>query len=169
MDRYHWTGIAFLLAASACASNPPAAVTAAKVEQLQCDGRTSAESERLLLQSLTVLDAEPLYSFSHSSYMHGEERIAGAKLLVRPPADVTAEKLTRVLQCRNARLLLGQSAAAVAHDPYSLPDRWLNVEVTSESGNFAVTMSAETVRDNLAIWARAKDYAEEHMLASQTR
>jgi len=156
------------LLAAACSVGRPAAVTAAEVERVQCDGSTTRDSELRLLRSIKVLDVEPLYSFAHSSYMHGEERVVGAKLLIRPPAGTTAETLTRILQCRNARLLLGQGdVTAVPHDPYSLPNAWVNVEVTSQDGNFAVALTAESFGDNLTVLDRAKTYAEDHVLASE--
>ncbi|HXX66413.1 MAG TPA: hypothetical protein VEK07_04475 [Polyangiaceae bacterium] len=156
------------LLAVSCSAGRPAAVTAAEVERVQCDGSMTADGELRLLRSIKVLDVEPLFSFSHSSYMHGEERLVGAKLLIRPPAGTTAETLTRILQCRNARLLLGQGdVSAAGHDPYSLPNAWVNVEVTSENGNFAVALTAESFRDNLTVLDRAKTYAEDHMLASE--
>lgn len=168
MRQVQGLAIVPLLAALSCSVSRPAAVTAAEVERVQCDASTTADGEVRLLRSIKVLDVEPIYSFSHSSYMYGEERVIGAKLLIRPPPNMTAETLTRILQCRNARLLLGQlDGTALGHDPYSLPNAWVNVEVTSENGNFAVALTADSFRDNLTVLDRAKSYAEEHVLASQ--
>jgi hypothetical protein len=74
--------------------------------------------------------------------------------------------MTRILQCHSARVLLGQvSPEAVRNDPYWLPGKWVNIEVTPENGNFAVTLSADSLRDNLQVLGHANDYANDHMLA----
>jgi hypothetical protein len=150
--------------ASACAGQPRATVQAAGVERMQCDA--SATSQDSLVRSIAVLHVQPLYSHVRTNNT-SEERVNGAKLLVRPPQGVSAEELTRVLQCHSARVLLGQlSGTAVPNDPYWLPDTWVNIDVKSENGNFAVTVSADSVRDNLQVYGRANHYADEHMLAT---
>jgi hypothetical protein len=113
-----------------------------------------------------VFSVEPLYS--HIMTASGsEERVDGVKLLVRPPPGVSADQMTRILQCHSARVLLGQvNPDAVRSDPYWLPDSWVNIQVTPENGNFAVTVSADTVRDNLKVFGRANRYADDHMLAT---
>jgi hypothetical protein len=95
-----------------------------------------------------------------------EERVCGAKLIVRPPAGVSAEAMTRALQCHSARVVLG-AAAAVQDDPTLLPDGWVDIDVKPEEGNFAITLSADTVRENLQVLGRATRYAGEHQLATQ--
>jgi len=90
-----------------------------------------------------------------------------AKLTVRPPKGVSAEQLTRVLQCHSARALLGQlDGSAVRNDPYWLADTWVTIEVKPENGNFAVTVSADTLRDNLQVFSRAHSYADDHAVAA---
>jgi hypothetical protein len=152
------------LSLTACAGQPRATVQAADVERMQCDA--SATSQDSLVRSIAVLHVQPLYSHVRTNNT-SEERVNGAKLLVRPPQGVSAEQLTRVLQCHSARVLLGQlSGTAVPNDPYWLPDTWVNIDVKSENGNFAVTVSADSVRDNLQVYGRANHYADEHMLAT---
>jgi len=150
--------------ATGCATEPRPSVQAAGVEQLQCDA--SATSKDDLVRSIAVIHVQPLYSHVRTGNT-SEERVNGAKLLVRPPRGVSAEQLTRVLQCHSARVLLGQLPVnGVPNDPYWLPDSWVNIEVKPENGNFAVTLSANTVRDNLAVYGRANHYADEHMMAA---
>jgi hypothetical protein len=97
-----------------------------------------------------------------------EERVDGAMLLVRPPQSVSAEQMTRMLQCHSARVLLGQvDRNAIRNDPYWLPDSWVNIKVTPDKGNFAVTLSADTVRDGLVVLGRANHYADDHMVAAE--
>jgi hypothetical protein len=134
------------------------------VERTQCDPAATSHDD--LVRSIAVLRVQPLYSHVRTNNT-SEERVNGAKLLVRPPSGVSAEQLTRILQCHSARVLLGQlNSSAVPNDPYWLPDRWVNIEVKPENGNYAVTLSADSVRDNLQVFGRANQYADEHMIAT---
>jgi hypothetical protein len=151
--------------ASACASTPPPTAKAAGVERMQCDASATAQDG--LVRSTRVLAVEPLYSHVMTSRNNSEERVDGAKLLVRPPKGVSAEELTRILQCHSARILLGQvNQDTVPNDPYWLPDSWVNIDVKPENGNFAITISANSVDENLAVFGRANHYADDHMLAT---
>src|SRR5580704_1155131 len=109
------TGAVILSAIAACSSAPLPAAKAAGVERLQCDSASASQDD--LVRSTRVLAVEPLYSHVITSNNNSEERVAGAKLLVRPPNGVTADEFTRVLQCHSARVLLGQvNSAAVPND-----------------------------------------------------
>jgi hypothetical protein len=155
--------LAVTVGSAACASAPPPAARAAGVERTQCDSTAASQDE--VVRSMRVLSVKPLYTHVRSNNTF-EDRVNGAKLIVRPPQGMTAEQMTRALQCHSARVLLGQEASKVQNDPYSLPDRWVTIEVEPEDGNFAVTISAETVRDNLQVYGRANHYADDHMVAT---
>lgn len=144
----------------ACASSPPPEAKAAEIERLQCDASGSADSDSELLRSVTVLGLRPLYA--HMLTRNGSEnRINGARLLLRPPNEVSADTLTRLLQCHAAGVLLGRiSPAAVPDDPYWLADGWLDIDVRPEDGNYEVTLSADSVEDGIDILRRAHQYAE---------
>jgi hypothetical protein len=117
--------------------------------------------------STKVLRVEPIYSHVLSSRDDGEERVVGAKLLIRPPPGVGAEEMTRILQCHSARVLLGQlNPDAVQNDPYRLPDSWVDIQVKPEDGNLAVTVSADSVHGNLQVYSRASRYGDDHLLAT---
>jgi len=63
-------------------------------------------------------------------------------------------------------VLLGKvNPAEIPDDPYWLADSWLDIQVTPENGNFAVTVVADSVHDNIEVLGRATRYANEHMLA----
>ncbi len=158
-------GILASASASACATTPPPETKAAAVERLQCDPSVAAQDG--LVRSTRVLAVEPIRSHIMTSRNNSEERVNGAKLLVRPPKGVSAEELTRVLQCHGARVLLGQvNRDTVPNDPYWLPDAWVHIEVKPEDGNFAITVTADSIADNLAVIGRANHYADEHMMAA---
>jgi hypothetical protein len=167
--RIYWAGMfsaGVVSLASACATNAPPTTKAAAVERVQCDPGSTDRDEEQLVRSTTVLKVSPLYSHVNSN-TNGEERVNGAKLLVRPPKGVSAEQMTRTLQCHSARILLGQAPSdSIPNDPYWLPETWVNIDVTPENGNFAITVSADSVRDNLQVFSRANHFADSHMLAT---
>jgi hypothetical protein len=149
-------------AAAGCASNVPPAAKAAQVEHVQCAESRAAQDDLRLLQTTTVLKAEPIYSRVHTNG-NEEDRVSGAKLLIRPQEGVTADRLTRVLQCHSARVLLGQvDRSLLPDDPTWLPDAWVDIDVTPEAGNFAVTLRSDTVAKNLQVLNRASAFAETH-------
>jgi hypothetical protein len=155
-------GLALVLG---CEERVPPETAAASVEQQQCDPRVTAAATQLL-QANAVLSIKPLYHHIIENPDNAYERPSGVKLVVRPPAGISAEELTRILQCHSARVLLGRvNPADVPDDPYWLADRWLDIQVAPENGNFAVTVVADTVHDNIELLDRATRYAHEHMLA----
>ena len=89
---------------------------------------------------------------------------------LRPPARVSAELLTWILQCHSARVLLGRMGSDdLPDDPYVLADHWLDIQVTPEDGNFTVTVRAPSVADGLEVLGRATRYAQQHILALESR
>lgn len=149
---------------AACESQPRPTVRAADIERVQCDSTSTSRDD--LVRSIAVLRVRPIFTHMRSN-TSGEDRVNGALLLVRPPDGVSAEQLTRILQCHGARALLGQlDRGSFPNDPYWLPDTWVAIDVKAEDGNFAVTLTTDTVRDNLRVYGRANRYADEHALAN---
>lgn len=148
---------------AACAGKVPPTAKAASVERMQCDRTATGGDDVRLLQSTTVLSAKPLYSHVITGKNDSEERVTGAQLTVRPPEGVSAERLTRVIQCHSAQVLLGQvDSSRFADDPYWLPDAWLDIEVKPDNGNYAVVLRADSVPDGLKVLHRATAFAESH-------
>jgi hypothetical protein len=148
---------------AACATGVPPSAQAAKVERIQCSDPTAQHDDVRLLRTTTVLKAEPIYSHVISGRNNAEDRVSGAKLLVRPPEGVSAERMTRVLQCHSARVLLGQiDRAQFPDDPYVLPDAWVDIDVKPEAGNFAVTLQSDSISRNLQVLSQATAYAGTH-------
>jgi hypothetical protein len=155
-------GVGLACLVSACAVGVQPRAKAAQVAQTQCaDSRTSQDDIRLL-QTTTVLSAQPVYTHVHTN-TNEEERVSGAKLLIRPPDGVSSERLAGILQCHSARVLLGQvDMSRFADDPTWLPDAWVDIDVKPEGGNFAVTLSSDTVAKNLQVLERATAFADAH-------
>jgi hypothetical protein len=132
---------------------------------MQCEAGAPNGDSSLAL-SATVLRVEPIYSHILAGNNNSEERVRGAKILVRPPPGVGPEQLTRLLQCHGARALLGKADSSnVPSDPYFLPDAWVTIEVKPEDGNFAIVLSTDSVRENLQLLARARRYGDDHPTA----
>jgi hypothetical protein len=153
------TGVALL---AGCSMNTSATTKAVQVEHAQCAGARTAQDDLRLLETTTVLRAEPIYSHVHTN-SNEEDRVSGAKLLIRAPEGVTADRFALVLQCHSARALLGQvDRSQLGDDPYWLPGAWVDIDVTPEAGNFAVTLRSDSVSKNLQVLNRATAFAGTH-------
>jgi hypothetical protein len=165
MSQAHLGLVAFGVAciATACAARTTPTARATAVEQMQCDRSAAGGDDVRVLQRTTVLNAGPLYSHVITGKNGSEDRVTGAKLIVRAPDGVSAERLTRVLQCHSAQVLLGQvDSSRFADDPSWLPDAWLDIEVKPDNGNFAVVLHADSVADGLHVLHRATAFADTH-------
>jgi hypothetical protein len=105
-----------------------------------------------------VESVEPLYSHVSTSGSNIATRLRGAEVHLRPQPGMTLEYLTRVLQCRSARLVLGR-VEAPPNEPYWLPDGWVKIDVRSDSGSFVVALDGEDLSEAKEILARAQAFA----------
>src|SRR5271166_5204308 len=93
-------------------------------------------SAAALLSPDAIDGVEPAYSYVQS----GNDRrpnLRGARIHVKPLAGISAESLTRSLECHEAAAVLG-GAAAPDDDPYVLPGQWVDLAVSSEGDGFVV-------------------------------
>jgi hypothetical protein len=124
-------------------------------ERLQCDAATAQDDLRVV-QATPVLEVEGRYS-SHES---GIGKVTATRIVLRPPQGVSADQLTRILQCHNARVVLGRAdASQLPNDPFTLPDTWIDIDVKTEEGNYVAVISADTVANNLRVLRRAQAFA----------
>jgi hypothetical protein len=151
-------------AISACAFFGGGSLTdkATRAERLQCEGATG-QDELSIVQTTRVVEAEGKYSNDGN----GISKVIATRIVLRPPAGVTADKMTRILQCHNARVVLERvDAARLPNDPYSLPDTWIDIDVKEEEGNYVVVIGADRVADNIRVLQRAKAFAAAQSAAS---
>jgi hypothetical protein len=149
---------------SGCAFFGGGSVTdkAAYTERLQCDAAT-AQDDLHVIQAAAVLEVEGHYDVHES----GISRVTATRVLLRPPQGVTADRMTRILQCHNARMVLGRAdPVSLPDDPYSLPNTWLDISVKEQDGNYVVLLSADRVSDNIRVLKRAQAFAASHRPAS---
>jgi hypothetical protein len=163
MDPVRHMDLALLLASATWATAcdvPTPAMTAVRVEQRQCDPASDEAQLRRLLDGVTILEVEPRYSLVHTMSNNAEERIFGATIRMRPPEGISAEQMTRMLQCHSARALLGHiDPAPISNDPFWLPNAWVSIDVKPEEGNYAVTTETDRSADNIRLAALAAAFA----------
>jgi len=141
---------------TACAANS----LSATAPHRRCNSGAAEAEDIRLLKGVTPLRAETVYDHPRTRISSEKDRIAGVKIVIRPPAGVSTERLTEILQCHSAHTLLGQvDASQWPDDPFWLAGTWITIEVQSEAGNYAVTLEADNDRDNLTLAAHAKAFA----------
>jgi len=140
-----------------CEAGIPLPARAAQVEQRQCEDAPAREEDPRSIQRMTVLKAE---SKCHVDYCNGVAQVFGVKLLVRPAEPTSAAELERLLRCHGARATLGEiDLSRDPSDPYWLPDSWVDIDVREADGNFLVTLTGQSVTDNIHILHRATAFA----------
>jgi hypothetical protein len=136
---------------------------AAEVEQLQCESSTSDGFDSRLLAGMTVLAVQPIYSYVHTATTGTDKKVAGTKLLIRPPEGIDSPRVLRILQCHSARAVLGHlDHSLVADDPFWLEGAWLDIDLEQEAGNLALRVVADDIPKNLAVLGHARAFASVH-------
>ena len=149
-----------------CASVAPR-TKAAEVEQLQCEPSSSDEIDVRLLASMIVLSVQPIYSYVHTATTGTDKRVAGTKILIRPPEGIDSSRVLRILQCHSARAVLGHlDRSRYPGDPFWLDGAWLEIDVQPEEGNLAVKVVADDIPKNLAILERARTFQRAQTFAA---
>lgn len=100
---------------------------------------------------------DPAYSYVAS----GNDRrpnLRGAAIHVRPLPGLSPESMTRSLECHQASIALGDASAS-ADDPYVLPGRWLDLDVSSEGDGFVAYARINSIADAREVLDRARRFA----------
>jgi hypothetical protein len=152
------------LGAASCVHEPTPIERATAVARVQCSDPGELQEETRVLRETTVVKTQPITFFAGlGSRTEGGQTLMGTKLFVRPPNGVSAEEMVRVLQCHSAKALLGQAdVAAVADDPFYLPDAWVDIDAKGEQGFLVVRLSADRIPQNLAVLRHATAFADAH-------
>jgi hypothetical protein len=114
-----------------------------------------------LLQPSAFDSVGPAYSYVKSGPNDPEARLRGARIQVRPLPGMSRESLTRTLECHEARVTLDHLAVP-ANDPYTLPDRWVDIDVESTGDGFVVLVRADNFDDAHHVLERAKAFSVPH-------
>jgi hypothetical protein len=134
----------------------PAATTtqAIAIEPDRCGPNADESILAPILSGQALEGVEPLYVASSSLGMGLQSRLVGATLRVRPIPNVTAEQLDRALECHSAR------AAPSPSDPFMLPGRAVDIEVSSARDGFRISVRADAGDDAAQILSRANALLE---------
>jgi hypothetical protein len=159
MRRITTVSIALAIAAStsACAQTEAPAREAAQTERLQCSDPVALKESASILDRMTVLEVQPV-TFPNQD-KSGAWTLSGTRLIVRPPEGVGADQFERALQCHGALVTLGRISRH-EDDPTWLPRAVVDIRVEPKSGNLAVTLSSNSVSDNLKIYDRTVAFAK---------
>jgi hypothetical protein len=158
----NWRPTALLALLAACKYNPLIGDTRTPADFAhevvpRCQG-SSEQDVAPLLSPDSVDSVEPAMSYVQSgSGGDREARLRGARILLRPAPGMSRETLTRSLECHESRVVLG-AVAPGADDPYSLPDRWLDIDVDSERDGFVVLVRIDEFQDARRVLDRAKSF-----------
>jgi hypothetical protein len=129
-----------------------------RARNLEPHCKTFREAATAQLYSPEVVDrVDPAYSYVAS----GSDRranLSGAAVHVRPLPGLSPETMTRSLECHQASIILG-SAPASEDDPYVLPGRWLDLDVSSEGDGFVAYARINSIPDAREVLDRARRFA----------
>jgi hypothetical protein len=113
-----------------------------------------------VLDGTAIEGVEPLYN-SVVGYKTGQfSELTGTALTVRPIPGVTAEWLTRALECHSAKRVAGSIAGVAPNDPFFLPGRMVEIDARSVHGGFRVEVRAAGPAEGHQVLDRAKAFAK---------
>jgi hypothetical protein len=124
----------------------------AREVEVHCKNFSDGAAAQLYVPE-AVESVEPAYSY----VANGNDRrpnLRGAAIHLRPLPGLSAELMTRSLECHQASVTLGR-APATADDPYVLPGRWLDLRATSEGDGFVAFARIDSIADARAVLDRA--------------
>jgi hypothetical protein len=118
-----------------------------------------AEERVVPLLSSSAFDlVQPAFSYVKSGPNDREARLRGARLQIKPLPGFSREELARNLECHEARVILGESAAP-ASDPFVLPENWLDIDVDSTGDGFVVLVRTDEMTAARRVLERARRFA----------
>jgi hypothetical protein len=152
---------AALLFASACATFMPALRDPREVAQER--ERTACARNATALPALfdpsSVVRVEPLTSSLRSGRSGYESRLNGARIVLAPIPNTTAEWVESVLLCHNARRTLERPGEPdILDDPYWIENRVLDLSARSEEGGLTVLVRADDFETASEILRRARAF-----------
>jgi hypothetical protein len=113
-----------------------------------------------LLDGTAIETVEPLYNNGLGGARIGHwSLLVGTVITVRALPGVTAEWLTRELECHSARYVAGNaSASTLPNDPFSLPGRMVAIDAQSGHGSFRVEVRAAHPAEAQELLDRARAF-----------
>jgi hypothetical protein len=154
-------GLAAIACIVGCAYNPlfpdPRTASSRAHDLDERCARSSEAGDAPALSAAVIEDVAP----SYASVQSGNDRVVrmrGARLRFLPQAAFSAESIRRSLECHQARVVTGR-APALPNDPYTLPDTWLDLDVTSAGDGFVVAITTDDFAKAREVLERARRFA----------
>jgi hypothetical protein len=159
--------VAALLAASVGCDVPSGAVKgpadeAAEVVRTRCASNADETAMAAVLDGSAIESVEPLYNNGLGGARTGHwSMLAGSVVTVRALPGVTAEWLTRALECHSARRAVGSiPESSMPNDPFWLPGRMVEIDAQSAHGSFRVEVRAAHPAEARELLDRARAFAK---------
>jgi hypothetical protein len=146
------------------ASSSPAkspADQAAELVRTRCPANADEAALAPVLDGSAIESVEPLYN-SVVGYKSGQyTELAGSAIKIEALQGVTAEWLTRALECHSAKRVLGSIASTTApNDPFWLPGRMVEIDAASAHDGFRVEVRAAGPAEGHEVLDRAKAFVQ---------
>jgi hypothetical protein len=128
----------------------------ARAIEPRCRG-FNGDATTALLSPESVDSVEPSYSYVQT----GNDRRAnlrGARIHVKPLPGLSPEAMTRTLECHEVAVVL-RGQAPLKDDPYFLPGRWVDVDVSSDTDGFIVLASVIRTEEAQVVLDHARQFA----------
>jgi hypothetical protein len=136
---------------------PDTRTPADHARQIEPACKNFTDSTAAAIYSPQAVDrVEPAISYVQA----GNDRRAnlrGAAIHFRPMPGLSPESMTRSLECHQATLTLS-GAQESDDDPYVLPGRWLDLDVSSEGDGFVAYARIDSIADARMVLDRARRF-----------
>jgi hypothetical protein len=133
---------------------------AAELVRTRCASSADETALAPVLDGSAIESVEPLYNSVVAYKTGGFSELTGTAITVRALPGVTAEWLTRALECHSAkRVMASGSSTAATNDPFFLPGRMVEIDARSAHGGFRVEVRAAGPVDGHQVLDRAKAFA----------
>jgi|SRR5580658_4599331 hypothetical protein len=133
---------------------------AAELVRTRCASNADETAMAPVLDGTAIESVEPLYVSVGGYKTSSATELAGSTLKVRPLPGVTAEWLTRALECHSAKRMMGNIASTVSPDPFWLPGKIVEIDARSAHDGFLVDVRAAGPVDGHQVLDRAKAFAK---------
>jgi hypothetical protein len=136
-------------------------VQAAELVRTRCASNADETAMASVLDGTAIESVEPLYISVGGYKTSSATELAGSTLKVRPLPGITAEWLTRALECHSAKRMTGNIASTVApNDPFWLPGKMVEIDARSAHDGFQVDVRAAGPIEGHQVLDRAKAFAK---------
>jgi hypothetical protein len=134
---------------------------AAELVRTHCASNADETAMASVLDGSAIESVEPLYVSVGGYKTSSATELAGSTIKVRALPGVTAEWLTRTLECHSAKRISGSIASTVApNDPFWLPGKIVEIDARSAHDGFLVEVRAADPVDGHQVLDRAKAFAK---------